>query len=60
MFVRAKLSFFVPPLSEVLTTLFSIFGTPAFQKALGATAYAFSAGAAFAVVIRIAVGVLMG
>ena len=41
---RADLTFFVPPLSEVLTTLFSIIGTPAFQKALAETAYAFFFG----------------
>ena len=31
---RADLTFFVPPLSEVLATLFAIIGTPAFKKAL--------------------------
>ena len=57
---RAKLTFFVPPLSEVIETLFSIIGTPAFQKALLETAYAFSFGVFFAVVIGIVVGILMG
>ena len=53
-------TFFVPPLSEVIATLFSVIGTPAFQKALAETAYAFSAGVFFAIVIGIPVGILMG
>ena len=57
---RADLTFFVPPLSEVLSTLFSIIGTPAFQKALAETAYAFTVGVVFAIVIGITVGILMG
>jgi len=57
---RMKLTFFVPPLSEVLTTLFEVIGTAAFQKALGETAYAFSAGVFFAVAIGIPTGILMG
>ena len=57
---RADLTSFVPPLSEVLATLFAIIGTPAFKKALAETAYAFSLGVFFAVVIGIIVGILMG
>jgi NitT/TauT family transport system permease protein len=57
---RLDLTFFVPPLSEVLQTLYSIIGTPAFQKALSETAYAFSAGVSAAIVIGIPVGILMG
>ena len=57
---RADLTFFVPPLSEVIVTLFSIIGMPAFQKALAETAYAFFFGVFFAVVIGIVVGILMG
>ena len=57
---RADLTFFVPPLSEVLETLFAIIGTPAFKKALAETAYAFSLGVFFAVVIGIIVGISMG
>jgi NitT/TauT family transport system permease protein len=53
-------TFFVPPLSEVLHTLFSIFGTPAFQKALGETGYAFIMGVTSAIVIGVPVGILMG
>lgn len=57
---QAEFTFFVPPLSEVLATLFEVIGTPAFQKALGETAYAFAAGVASAVLIGIPVGILMG
>ena len=57
---RAELSFFVPPLSEVVATLYEVIGTPAFQKALAETAYAFAAGVGFAVLIGIPVGILMG
>ena len=57
---RADLTFFVLPLSEVLATLFAIIGTPAFKKALAETAYAFSLGVFFAVVIGIIVGISMG
>ena len=57
---RLDVTFFVPPLSEVLETLYSIIGTPAFQKALSETAYAFSAGVFAAIVIGIPVGILMG
>ena len=54
------LTFFVPPLSEVIATLYSVIGTAAFQKALAETAYAFCAGVSFAIVIGIPVGILMG
>lgn len=57
---RSGWTFFVPPLSEVVTTLISIIGTPAFQKALTETAYAFGAGVSFAVIIGIPTGILMG
>ena len=53
-------SFFVPPLSEVLTTLFSVLGTKAFQNAIYETAYAFCAGVLAAVLIGIPTGILMG
>lgn len=53
-------TFFVPPLSEVLGTLFEILGTASFQKALFETAYAFLAGVFFAIVIGIPTGILMG
>lgn len=57
---QAGLTFFVPPLSEVLSTLFQVIQTTAFQKALYETAYAFWAGVFFATVIGIPVGILMG
>lgn len=57
---RSGLTFFVPPLSEVLVTLYTVLGTPAFQKALFETAYAFFMGVLFAVVIGIPTGILMG
>jgi len=57
---RMELTFFVPPLSEVIATLFEVIQTAAFQKALGETAYAFCAGVFFAVVIGIPTGILMG
>ncbi len=57
---QSGFTFFLPPLSEVLATLFAIIGTPAFQKALSETAQAFLAGVFSAVVIGIPVGILMG
>ena len=53
-------TFFIPPLSEVVATLFSVLGTDAFQKALAETAYAFCLGVFFAIVIGIPVGIMMG
>lgn len=57
---RLGVTFFIPPLSEVLTTLYSVIGTPAFVKALSETAYAFLMGVFFAVSIGVPVGILMG
>jgi len=57
---RLEISFFIPPLSAVFTTLFEIIGTSAFKKALFETAYAFGAGVMFAVAIGIPTGILMG
>ncbi|MGI9390919.1 MAG: ABC transporter permease [Boseongicola sp.] len=57
---RFGMTFFVPPLSEVMVTLFEVVGTPAFQKALAETAYAFVAGVFFATTIGIPTGILMG
>lgn len=57
---RSGLTFFLPPLSEVIATLFSVIGTPAFQKALAETAYAFTVGVTFAIVIGVPTGILMG
>ena len=57
---RLGATFFIPPLSEVLATLFSIIGTPVFVKALSETAYAFTVGVTASIVIGIPVGILMG
>ena len=50
---RLGVTFFIPPLSEVLHTLFSVIGTPAFQKAMWETAYAFLMGVTAAIVIGV-------
>ncbi|MBX2886466.1 MAG: ABC transporter permease subunit [Granulosicoccus sp.] len=57
---RSGMSFFLPPLSSVIATLFEIIGSAAFQKALYETAYAFVSGVFAAVVIGIPTGILMG
>lgn len=57
---QLHLTFFVPPLSEVLVTLVRILPTPAFLKALAETAYGFLGGVAAAILIGIPVGILMG
>ncbi len=57
---RLDVTFMIPPLSEVLETLFSIIGTPVFVKALSETAYAFTMGVTASIVIGIPVGILMG
>jgi len=57
---RIEFSFFVPPLSQVLVTLFDIIDSPAFIKALKETGYAFASGVFFAVSIGIPTGILMG
>ncbi len=57
---QLDITFFIPPLSEVIVTLFSVLQTGAFQKALYETTYAFIAGVIAAVAIGIPVGILMG
>ncbi|MBO0343849.1 ABC transporter permease [Roseibium limicola] len=57
---QLDLTFFIPPLSEVVVTLTGVIGTSSFLKALSETAYAFAMGVFFAVVIGIPVGILMG
>jgi NitT/TauT family transport system permease protein len=59
-FGQLDLTFLVPPLSEVVRTLFSVIGTPGFQKALYETAYAFFSGVFLSILIGIPVGILMG
>lgn len=57
---QMDLTFFVPPFSQVVVTLFGLIQTSAFQSALGTTAYAFLMGVGFAILIGIPVGILMG
>ena len=57
---HSGLTFFLPPLSDVVATFFAIVGTAAFQKALSETAQAFFSGVFSAVAIGIPVGILMG
>ncbi|MBU4531973.1 MAG: ABC transporter permease subunit [Hoeflea sp.] len=57
---QMNLTFFVPPLTTVIATLFSVIGTPAFVKAMTETAYAFGSGVFFAIAIGIPVGIMMG
>jgi len=57
---RSGVTFFIPPLSEVFTTLVSVVGTKPFLKALGETAYAFGMGVLMSILIGIPVGILMG
>lgn len=57
---QSGMTFFIPPLSKVLITLYSVIGTAAFQKAMYETAYAFFAGVFFAITIGIPTGILMG
>ena len=60
LFGQLNVTFFVPPLSTVIVTLFKLLPTSSFLNALGSTAYAFSAGVFFAIVIGVPVGILMG
>ncbi len=57
---QLDLTFFIPPLSQVIATLFEIIGTAPFLKALSETAYAFLMGVFFAIAIGVPVGILMG
>ena len=57
---RMDLTFFVPPISDVVIALFGLIQTSAFQSALATTSYAFLLGVGFAIVIGIPVGILMG
>ena len=57
---QAGLTFFIPPLSKVLVTLFEVIQTAAFHKAMWETAYAFFAGVFFSIVIGIPTGIMMG
>lgn len=57
---QLEITFFLPPLSAIIVTLFEIGGTKAFVTALKETAYAFSIGTASAILIGVPVGILMG
>ncbi len=57
---QVGVTFFIPPLSEVIATLFEVIGSPAFVKAMTETAQAFIMGVFFAISIGIPVGILMG
>ncbi|MEF3049199.1 ABC transporter permease [Pseudotabrizicola sp. L79] len=57
---QVDLTFFIPPFSEVIATLFGMVPTAGFLNALQTTAWAFSVGVFFALVIGIPVGILMG
>ena len=55
-----ELTFFLPPLSDIFSTLMEIATTKVFLKALADTGYAFSIGTFSAIAIGIPVGILMG
>ena len=57
---RLELTFFLPPLSAIFSTLMEIGTTKVFLKALTETGYAFFAGTFLAIVIGVPVGILMG
>ncbi len=57
---QMELSFFLPALSDIFTTLSEIYTTKPFIKALSETGKAFFLGTFFAVIIGIPVGILMG
>jgi len=57
---QLELTFFLPPLSDIFSTLMEIGTTKVFIKALTETGYAFFVGTFFAISIGIPVGILMG
>lgn len=57
---QLEVTFFLPPLSQIFSTLMEIAGTKVFLTALADTAYAFVVGTLSAIVIGIPVGILMG
>ncbi len=57
---QSGLTFFLPPLSEILITLYEIGDSPAFLTALKETAQAFTIGVGASILIGIPVGILMG
>jgi len=57
---QLELTFFLPPLSAIFSTLMEIGTTKVFLTALKDTGYAFFAGTSSAIAIGIPVGILMG
>jgi len=57
---QLELTFFLPPLSAIFTTLMEIGTTKVFLQALADTGYAFFIGTFSAIIIGIPVGILMG
>jgi len=57
---QLELTFFLPPLSAIFSTLMEIGTTKVFLKALTETGYAFFAGTFSAIAIGVPVGILMG
>ena len=57
---RLEVSFFLPPLSSIFTTLLDIYDSKAFIRALNETAIAFFGGLFYALVIGIPLGIFMG
>jgi len=59
-FGRLEVSFFIPSLTEIFTTLSEIYDTKPFIKALKETGQAYFLGTFYAVSIGIPLGILMG
>ena len=57
---RLEVSFFLPPLSSIFTTLLDIYDSKAFIRALNETAIAFFGGLFYALIIGIPLGIFMG
>ncbi|MEK9885902.1 MAG: ABC transporter permease subunit [Pelagibacteraceae bacterium] len=57
---QMEVSFFLPPLTSIFSTLLEIYHTKAFIRALVETAQAFLGGITSAVIIGIPVGIFMG
>jgi len=57
---QLELTFFLPPLSAVFSTLMEIGTTKVFLKALAETGYAFFVGTFSAIAVGVPVGILMG
>lgn len=51
---------FLPPFSEVLTTLIGLLGTPAFQQAIAATAGTWVVGIGLSILLAVPLGIVLG